>query len=100
MPSIPHTLIGLGPFANLGCQILFTKTVVFVIHPDGHFILEGWREQDAPPCGATHSKPTGQVCLQHCYLTNMRNQTHVEVLLTFCRLHLYPNPMPIFGPPA
>jgi hypothetical protein len=48
MPSFPHTLIGLGPFANLGCQILFTKTAVSVIHPDGHTILEGWREVDSP----------------------------------------------------
>ena len=47
MPSFPHTLIGLGPFANLGCQIIFTKTAVAVIHPDGHIILQGWREQDA-----------------------------------------------------
>ena len=48
MPSFPHTLIGLGPFADLGCQIVFTKTAVSVIHPDGHSILEGWREQDGP----------------------------------------------------
>jgi hypothetical protein len=41
MPSFPHTLIGLGPFANLSCQILFTKTAVSVIHPDGHTILKG-----------------------------------------------------------
>ena len=46
MPSFPHTLIGLGPFADLGCQIIFTKTAVSAIHPDGHIILEGWREQD------------------------------------------------------
>jgi len=26
MPSFPHTLIGLGPFADQGCQIIFTKT--------------------------------------------------------------------------
>jgi hypothetical protein len=39
MPSFPHTLIGLGLFANLGCQIVFTKTAVSVIHPDGHSIL-------------------------------------------------------------
>jgi hypothetical protein len=48
MPSFPHTLIGLGPFTNLGCQILFTKTAVSVIHPDGHTILKGWREVDGP----------------------------------------------------
>ena len=41
MPSFPDTLIGLGPFADLGCQIVFTKTAVSIIHPDGHSILEG-----------------------------------------------------------
>ena len=41
MPSFPHTLIGLGPFADLGCQIVFTKTAVSVIHLEGHSILEG-----------------------------------------------------------
>jgi hypothetical protein len=48
MPSFSHTLIGLGPFANLGCQIVFSKHTVLVIHPDGHSILDGWREQDGP----------------------------------------------------
>ncbi len=48
MPSFPHSLIGLGPFTNLGCQIVFTTTAVSVIHPDGHSILEGWQEQDGP----------------------------------------------------
>jgi hypothetical protein len=48
MPSFPHTLIGLGPFADLGCSIVFTKTAVIVIDPDGWSILEGWREQDGP----------------------------------------------------
>jgi hypothetical protein len=60
MPSFPHTLIGLGPFANLGCQILFTKMAVSVIHPDGHTILEGWRKVNGPhlwrfPLQATQS---------------------------------------------
>jgi hypothetical protein len=60
MPSFPHTLIGLGPFANLSCQIFFTKTAVSVIHQDGHIILEGWREVDSPhlwrfPLQATQS---------------------------------------------
>ncbi len=48
MPSFPHTLIGLGPFADLGCSIVFTKTAVNVIDPDGQSILEGWREQEGP----------------------------------------------------
>jgi hypothetical protein len=41
MPSFPHTFIGLGPFANLGVQIVFSKHAVLVIHPDGHSILNG-----------------------------------------------------------
>jgi hypothetical protein len=60
MPSFPHTLIGLGPFANLGCQIVFTRTAVSVIHRNVHTILEGWREVDGPrlwrfPLQATQS---------------------------------------------
>jgi hypothetical protein len=48
MPSFPHTLISLGPFADLGCQIIFSKHAVSVIHLDGHSILNGWRKQDSP----------------------------------------------------
>jgi hypothetical protein len=48
MPSFPHTLIGLGPFADLGYTIVFTKTDVKVIHPDGNCVLKGWREGDGP----------------------------------------------------
>jgi hypothetical protein len=48
MPSFPHTLIGLGTCADLSCSIVFTKTAVNVIDPDGQSILEGWREQDGP----------------------------------------------------
>ena len=48
MSSFPHTLIGLGPFANLGCKIIFTKTAVSVIHSDGHSIIEGWQELEGP----------------------------------------------------
>jgi len=48
MPSFPHTLIGLGPFADIGCKIIFTKTSVTVYHPDGHPILSGWRDETGP----------------------------------------------------
>ena len=49
MPSFPHTLIGLGPFADLGYTITFTKTGVFVVDPaDGRCVLKGWRETDGP----------------------------------------------------
>jgi hypothetical protein len=48
MPAFPHTLIGLGPFADLGCKIVFTKTSVTVYHPDGHPILSGWRDKTGP----------------------------------------------------
>ena len=48
MPSFPHTLIGLGPFADLGCAITFTKTDVIVAGPDGRCILKGWWEHDGP----------------------------------------------------
>ena len=48
MPAFPHTLIGLGPFADLGCKIVFTKSSVTVYHPDGHPILSGWRDETGP----------------------------------------------------
>ncbi len=48
MPSFPHTLIGLGPFADLGCKIVFTKTAVTFYHLDGHPILAGWRDETGP----------------------------------------------------
>ena len=48
MPSFPHTLIGLGPFADQGCTIVFTVTTVTVYHPDGHPVLAGWREKTGP----------------------------------------------------
>ncbi len=48
MPSFPHTLIGLGPFANQGFKIVFNKTSVTVFHPDGHPILKGWQDLDDP----------------------------------------------------
>jgi hypothetical protein len=48
MPSFLHTLIGLGPFANRGCKIVFNKTSVTVFDPDGHPILNGWQDIDGP----------------------------------------------------
>jgi hypothetical protein len=42
MPNFPHTLIGLGPFANQDCTIVFTRTAVTVYHKDSHPILSGW----------------------------------------------------------
>ncbi len=48
MPSFHHTLIGLGPFANQGCKIVFDKTSVTVYHLDGHSILNGWQDIGGP----------------------------------------------------
>ncbi len=42
MPNFPHTLIGLRPFADQDCTIIFTQTAVTVYHPDGHPFLSGW----------------------------------------------------------
>ncbi len=48
MPSFPDTLIGLDPFANEGCKIVFNKSLVTVFHPDGQPILKGWQDLDGP----------------------------------------------------
>ena len=44
MPSFTNSLIRLGPFVDTGHTVVFTATGVLVIHPDGHSILDGWRE--------------------------------------------------------
>jgi hypothetical protein len=33
MPSFPHTLIGLGPFSDQDCRIIFTEITITVYHP-------------------------------------------------------------------
>jgi hypothetical protein len=48
MPSFPRTIIGLGPFADQGCKIVFDKTSVTVYHPNGHPILNGWQDINGP----------------------------------------------------
>jgi hypothetical protein len=48
MPAFPHTLIGLGLFADQDCTIVFTQTAVTVYHPDGHPIRLGWRDETGP----------------------------------------------------
>jgi hypothetical protein len=48
LPSFPNSLIGLRPFANKGCKIIFDKTMVTVFHPNGHSILEGWHKHEGP----------------------------------------------------
>jgi hypothetical protein len=58
MPSFPYTLIGVGPFANLGCQIVFTKTAMSIIHPGRHTILGGWREVNGPRMWRILLQPT------------------------------------------
>jgi hypothetical protein len=45
MPTFPRSLIGLGPFANQDCTIVFNKTTVTVYNASGRTILAGWREQ-------------------------------------------------------
>jgi hypothetical protein len=56
MPSFPHTLVGLGPFADQGCQIVFTNKDVSVRNPQGVCILKGWWEERALVSGVSPSK--------------------------------------------
>ena len=44
MPSFTNSLIGLGPFVDMGNTVVFTATGVSVVHPNNHAILDGWRE--------------------------------------------------------
>jgi hypothetical protein len=48
MAGFPHSLIGLAPFVDAGCRVLFTNTTVIAFDWDGKVILEGWRETAGP----------------------------------------------------
>jgi hypothetical protein len=48
MAGFPHSLIGLTPFVDAGCQVLFTKTSVNAFDENGKAILVGWRETTSP----------------------------------------------------
>jgi hypothetical protein len=48
MPSFLHTLIGLSPFANQGCNIVFDKTLVTVYHFNSYPILSCWQDIHGP----------------------------------------------------
>jgi hypothetical protein len=48
MAGFPHSLIGLAPFIDAGCRVLFTNTSVIAFDRDGNVILEGWRETTGP----------------------------------------------------
>ena len=48
MAGFPHSLIGLAPFVDAGCRVLFTDTAIIAFDRDGKVILEGWRETTGP----------------------------------------------------
>jgi hypothetical protein len=48
MAGFPHSLIGLAPFVDAGCRVLFTTTSVIAFDKDSDVILEGWRETTGP----------------------------------------------------
>jgi hypothetical protein len=48
MVSFSHILIGLIPFVDTDCQVLFTKTLVIAFNENGYAILIGWRETTSP----------------------------------------------------
>jgi hypothetical protein len=64
MPSFPHTLIGLGLFVNLGCQILFTKRRCPSFIQTGILSSKVEEKLTTPACGTSCSKPPSQVCLR------------------------------------
>jgi hypothetical protein len=48
MASFPHSLIGLAPFVDAGCRVIFTKTLVIAFDVNDKAILIGWRETTGP----------------------------------------------------
>jgi hypothetical protein len=100
MPSFPHTLIGLGPFANLGCQIIFSKHVVLVIHPMATASSTDGPNKMAPASGASLSRPPCQS------YRNLRLEMHAfpDACVWRCMLrswaHAQALPIPNVLPPA
>jgi hypothetical protein len=83
MPSFLHTLIGLGPFADQGCTIVFTGTTVTVYHPDGHPVLAGWRKQTGPrlwhfPLTKEGSTPLAAASVTTPWETNLSPPPHAQ----------------------
>jgi hypothetical protein len=48
MDSFPHSLTGLTPLVDAGCQVIFTKTLVMAFDANKKAILIGWRETTRP----------------------------------------------------
>jgi hypothetical protein len=48
MPGFPHNLIGLAPFVDAGCQVIFTQMLVIAFDANDKAILIGWRETTKP----------------------------------------------------
>jgi hypothetical protein len=81
MTSLPHTLIGLGPFANLGYTITFTKTGVFVVDlTDGHCVLKVDGNRPVPGSGTFPSRQPSQALLLCHHMECMKTRSHTEAL--------------------
>jgi hypothetical protein len=48
MAGFPHSLIGLAPFVDMGCQVTFIKRLVIAFDVNDKAILIGWRETTGP----------------------------------------------------
>jgi hypothetical protein len=48
MAGYPRSLIGLTPFVDVGCQVIFTKTLVIMFDANDNAIPIGWRETTQP----------------------------------------------------
>jgi hypothetical protein len=48
MAGFPHSLIGLAPFVDAGCQVIFTKLLFIAFDANDKSILIGWSETTGP----------------------------------------------------
>lgn len=46
MPGFQHNLLGIAPFCDKDCRVVFTKHTVTIYDPDNKPFLTGWREED------------------------------------------------------
>jgi hypothetical protein len=90
MAGFPHSLIGLAPFVDLGCQVIFTKTLVIAFDGNDKAILIGWRETTGPqlwPWPLIPQQPTSpNLSAEPRQLTLCAHDTQLDAINRLCNV--------------
>ncbi len=95
MDGFPLTLLGLVPFFEADCYVVFTKTAVTIFNQHHQAILTGWRDISGPklwrlPLTATGgmAAPTPPIPQEHCTpQSNLRPSTTSGAYLSMCAVN-------------